>query len=148
MMLTLRFNLNQAKGMFFDRPAITNAMSKATRQALSKFGSFVRTRARTSIRKRKRASDPGQPPSSHTGLLRRNIFFGYDRQRESVVIGPTKLNAAGRGSPTIPAVIEEGGRAVNAKGRGIIIAPRPYMKPAYDAELPNVDRLWQNALTK
>ena len=52
----------------------------------------VRTTARHSIHKRKRTIAPGEPPSSHTGLLRRFIFFGYDRERRSVVIGPARLN--------------------------------------------------------
>lgn len=32
-------------------------------------------------------SAPGTPPHTHTGLLRRNIFFDLDRTTESVVVG-------------------------------------------------------------
>jgi len=85
------------KRMFFDRKAVTGAVGRATRKVFSRFGAFVRTAARSSIRRRKRVSAPGEPPSSHTGLLKRLIFFGYDRQRRSVVIGPQRLSRARHG---------------------------------------------------
>lgn len=37
--------------------------------------------------KAREPSAPGTPPHTHTGLLRRNIFFDLDRTSESVVIG-------------------------------------------------------------
>jgi hypothetical protein len=84
---------------------------------LSKFGAYVRTAAKSSIRKRKRASAPGSPPSSHTGLLKRFIYFGYDTAARSVVIGPVPLNQVSftedmrpvRG--TVPESLEYGGTA-------------------------------------
>jgi len=76
------------KQMFFDRDKVRKRTDAGTRRVLSRFGAYVRTTAKHSIRKRKRISEPGEPPSSHTGLLRRFIFFGYDRDRRSVVIGP------------------------------------------------------------
>ena len=82
---------DQAKGMFFDRKVVTNAVDRAARRVLSRFGAFVRRGARSSIRKRKRVAEPGMPPSSHTGLLKRNIFFLYEPHHSSVVIGPTLL---------------------------------------------------------
>ena len=83
--------IDQAKGMFFDRNVVANAVDRAERRVLSRFGAFVRRGARSSIRKRKRAAEPGMPPSSHTGLLKRNIFFLYEPSKSSVVIGPTQL---------------------------------------------------------
>ena len=85
------------KRMFFDRQAVISKVDAATRRVLSRFGAFVRRSAKSSIRKRKKAAPPGQPPSSHTGLLKKFIFFGYDADRRSVVIGPTRLNQKGRG---------------------------------------------------
>ena len=84
--------LQQAKGLFFDRASVMSAADRATRRVLSKFGAYVRQTARTSIRKRKSISQPGQPPSSHTGLLKRNIFFVFSPDTQSVVIGPILLN--------------------------------------------------------
>jgi ribosomal 50S subunit-associated protein YjgA (DUF615 family) len=82
--------LAKVKSSFFDRKIVIDAMDRAARNVLSKFGAFVRQRAKSSIRQRKRASDPGKPPSSHTGVLKDFIFFGYEADRQSVVIGPTK----------------------------------------------------------
>ncbi len=90
--------------VFFDDDKILDAVDKATRRNLSKFGAYVRQRARRSIRKRKKASAPGAPPSSHTGNLKRGIVFGYDRTRGSVVVGPIK-NRSG----VAPQTLEHGG---------------------------------------
>ena len=88
-MPAIGMKLNQAKGLFFDRQPVLNAVSRSERRVLSKFGAFVRRGARSSIRKRKSVSEPGSPPSSHTGLLRKMIFFVYEPARASVVIGPS-----------------------------------------------------------
>jgi len=71
----IRFEIKQ---LFFDSPKVVRAVDRTTRRVLSKFGAFVRRTARSSIRKRKRISEPGSPPSSHSGLLKKFIFFGYD----------------------------------------------------------------------
>jgi hypothetical protein len=110
------FKIDQAKGLFFDAPKIVAAVDRATRQVLSKFGAYVRTAARSSIRKRRRISEAGSPPSSHTGILKRFLYFGYDPERESVVIGPARTNQIfvdGNGQPEgglVPPVLEYGGR--------------------------------------
>jgi hypothetical protein len=98
--------LDKAKSMFFDRRAVQEACDRGTRQVLSKFGAYVRTSAKSSIRRRKKASEPGHPPSSHTGLLKKFIFFGYDTVAKSVVIGPTLL---ARRSGEAPEALEYGG---------------------------------------
>jgi hypothetical protein len=136
-----------AKASFFDRPAVTSAVEKAAIKVLSRFGAFVRTRARTSIRKKKGTSPPGGPPYSHVGLLRKFIFFSYDKSTESVVIGPTLIN-----SPTgAPENLEYGGTTerpawYRGKDKTIRIRPRPYMGPAFDAELPNLEPMWRDSV--
>jgi len=75
-------------------------------QVLSKFWAFVRQRARTSIRKRKGTSQPGSPPYSHVGLLRKFILFAYEPARQSVVIGPVLL----REGSDVLRLPEQGGR--------------------------------------
>lgn len=67
--------------MFFDTDRVKRAADMATRKNLSKAGAYVRTAARSSIRTRKAISPPGQPPGSHTGLLRKFIFFGYEEEQ-------------------------------------------------------------------
>jgi len=94
--------------MFFDSPRVMRAVDRATRRVLSRFGAFVRQTAKTSIRKRKRISRPGEPPSSHAGLLRAFIYFGYDADRRSVVIGPTPLHSREYRGGEVPALLEYG----------------------------------------
>ena len=113
------------KEMFFDRLKVTRAVDSGVRKVLSKFGAFVRTGARHSIRKRKAVSQPGQPPSSHVGLLRRLIYFGYDANRRSVVIGPTPL----RGTAEAPPLLEYGGRARLKSRKGKVVSATYRARP-------------------
>ena len=46
----LKLKIADVKKMFFDREAVTGAVDKASMKVLSKFGAFVRTAARQSIR--------------------------------------------------------------------------------------------------
>jgi hypothetical protein len=127
--------VEQFKKTFFDRSAVDKALDRALRRTLSRFGAFVRQRSKSSIRTRKATSQPGSPPTNRTGLLKKMIFFGYEPTAQTVVIGP----AAFKANPTAPAALEHGGVSVvrTRKGqRTARYAPRPYMKPAYDAELP------------
>lgn len=124
--------IDQAKGMFFDAPKVMRSVDAATRRVLSKFGAYVRTAAQSSmlghvtrkgfgakskVTNRKGTSKPGQPPTPHTGDLVKFIFFGYDAMRQSVVVGPTRLNKVSfsedmmptRG--TVPENLEYGGTA-------------------------------------
>jgi len=138
------------KQMFFDRNAVTSAVDRATRKVLSRFGAFVRTGARHSIRKRKCVSAPGEPPSSHTGLLRSFIFFGYDHGRRSVVIGPQRLNQKVGDAPH---ALEHGGLSTVVEGlrgrrrkRRVKIAARPFMGPAFEREKPKLPALWAKSV--
>lgn len=141
------------KDSFFDSELVMKALGDAERKTLSKFGAFVRTRAKTSIRpaiilnrKARRAakkagqsepkpqyqpSQPGEPPRSRTGILKRNIFFGYDADAHSVVIGPTLVG----GAPSdVPHRLEFGGEFKTKQGRIVRVKKRPYMQPALDKE--------------
>jgi len=138
------------KQMFFDSKAVTGAVDRATRRVFSRFGAFVRRGARSSIRKRKRISAPGEPPSSHTGLLRRFIFFGYDRQRRSVVIGPQRLNQK---IGDAPQALEHGGTSTIVEGlrghrrkRRVRMKARPYMGPAFEKEQPKLPAMWAGSV--
>lgn len=152
-MLTLK----AAKEGFFDREKILAAVDRARVRILSKFGAFVRTRAKTSIRKRKGSSPPAGPPYSHEGSLRRLITFGYDLSTKSAVVGPTLINR-----PTgAPAILEYGGATDISfqvfrrrsgknvrvtKSRKVKIAQRPFMHPALEAELPKFPELWRDSV--
>lgn len=128
-------------GSFFDSKKVIASTTAAERKVLSRFGAIVRTRARRSIRKRKKTSQVGRPPSSHTGLLRKKIFFGFDVGRRSVVIGPQKFKTG-----SALQALEYGGRSTDTKGRRIKIKARPFMGPAFADALPELPSLWRNSI--
>jgi hypothetical protein len=135
--------VRDAQGGFFDRAKVMSAIDPATRRVLSGFGAFVRRRARSSIRTRKRISTPGAPPSSHTGLLKQFIYFSFDAASRSVVIGPAKLN-----KPGDMAVLEHGGdTTLRRRGKSFRAhyEARPFMQPAFDAEIAagTIERMWR-----
>lgn len=143
--------INQSKSMFFDAPKVMRAVDAATRRVLSKFGAFVRTAARSSIRARKKSSAPGSPPSSHTGLLKRFIYFGYDASARSVVIGPALLR--GKSSEKALPALEYGGAStttVRRRGKRMTVASkvqaRPFMRPALKKEIPKLPPMWRDSV--
>ena len=141
------------KHVFFDRKKVIDRTDRTTRRVLSKFGAFVRQTARRSIRKRKRISEPGKPPSSHVGLLKRRIFFGYDPGSRSVVVGPAPLNQRSPyGDTTVPELLEEGGRVRRREKGGqtevLHYKARPYMGPALEKELPQLPAMWRNSIQR
>lgn len=152
--------LDQAKSMFFfDKEGKANpilrSLDAATRNVLSRFGAFVRRTAKASIRKRKAISEPGNPPSSHVGLLRQFIYFGYDPAQRSVVIGPTRLNAK---EESTPEHLEYGGTFVLCRDRVIGMKTivkagttlnyraRPFIRPAKEKELPKLPAMWRDSV--
>lgn len=169
-MIGFRGGISAAKGVFFDRQAVRSAVDRATRRVLSRFGAYVRRGAKSSIRKRKRVSEPGKPPSSRTGLLKKFIFFGYEPDTQSVVIGPVRLNST---PGTAPELLEHGGVVRVKRGRwmrrgrpgrgaqgrftdapwemvtagtALRYAPRPYMGPALARELPKLPGMWADSI--
>ncbi len=102
---------------FFDRAEVQNRLAKRERRAMSKIGAFVRTSARTSLKRRKAVSPAGSPPSVHSKdkvATLKNILFGYDPTKHSVVVGAVGLNQVNReasiqASRPVPAIMEFGG---------------------------------------
>ena len=135
-----------AVSIFFDGGKIVRAAEQASRGALMKAGAFIRRTARSSIRKRKRISDPGQPPSSHTGRLKGLILFAYDRTAETVVIGPL-----GTGRDQAGETLEHGRTVTRRDGRRrrrMRYRARPFMGPALQKETQagSLPKLWANAV--
>jgi hypothetical protein len=141
--MPVNWGINEFKKSFFDADAVKKKLDAGIRRVLSKAGAFVRTRARSSIRKRKKVSDPGQPPSSHEGSLKRLIFFAYDAGAQSVVTGPVRF-----GKGTAPQLLEFGGDALrvykSGRSKRQRYRARPFMKPAGEAELPKFRDLLRN----
>lgn len=139
----------RVKEFFFDKAKVIRAVDKARRAVLSKAGAFIRTTARHSLRRRKGAAPPGQPPHSHTGLLKRFLYFAYEPASDSVVIGPAKLNKPG----AAPRVLEHGGKTlIHQRQRGkvvrrrVSIEARPFMGPALEKERPRLPKLWAGSV--
>lgn len=131
------------KEQFFDRKKVEEEAKARGLKGLGKIGWFIRQKARGSQKKfgmarakpknlngkvyarwlneikNRPASAPGKPPNAHTDnpvATLRNILYGFDSWRGSVVIGPVRLNKKqylnGKLSAgTIPALHEFGGTA-------------------------------------
>jgi len=99
-------------------------------------GALVRTIARRSIRRRKKPSQPGKPPTNRTGTLKRFIFYSWDATTQSVVVGPERLPGAKTFTPA----------ALEGTRRRRHLQPRPYMRPAMDAARTKLPELWSGAI--
>ncbi len=150
----------RVKDLFFDRRAVKDAVRRGTRKALSKAGAYVRKRAKSRLRRRKRTSEPGESPSIHsrdeTRTLKR-ILFAFEPATEGVVVGPVGL---GTQRPTVPELMEGGGSQViveaspwksgdkwipigrrvprwaqRVRRRRATYEPRPFMGPALEEEI-------------
>jgi hypothetical protein len=127
-----KFDITALKKTFFDTKAVRDKVDPAVRKAFSKFGAFVRQRAKQSIKRRKGTSRIGDPPFAHTGAIKL-IFFSYDEQAKSVVIGPV---VAGSHSGA-PKNLEYSGTTI-VGGKQVHISPRPTMQPAAEYERRNL----------
>lgn len=144
------------KRLFFDKPAVMNAMDRATNRALSRLGAYVMSDAKRSLRKagpKTRPSTPPAPPRSRTGLLKERIKFAYEREKRTVVIGPMKLPRTRYDDNLI--MLEYGGKR-QMKGLGwghrrssiAVYKKRPFMQPAYDKNIGLAHKLYKDALAK
>lgn len=163
-MLTFKTN-------FFAEPQrLKFGIDRAAYAALSRFGSFVRQRDRSSLRYRKKPSVAGGPPSVHrsegftrkkknrktgqttrqaTSPLRELTFFAYDPSERSVVIGPAIFRSSKVGGGKAPKVIEEGGIGpVFSDGKRTVgrYTARPHTGPAFRAELPRAAELFKGQI--
>jgi hypothetical protein len=124
----------RVKNLFFDRQVVIDAIGKSAAASLSKIGAFLRTRAKSSMPKRKAPAAPGMPPSRHEGSLARFLFFSWDPGSRSIVVGPEKLDKPG----DVPRLMEFGGTVDRKSKHGTRLLnyrPHPYMGPALDAEI-------------
>ena len=135
----MTYSIGQAKAAFFDLEKVRKSAEKSTYRQLSKAGAFVRRTAKGLIRSQKKVSKAGNPPASHTGLLKQFIFFGLDSHKMSMFVGPVRLN---RSDGSAPGLLERGGIGKNKKR----YRKRPYMLPALEKEAPKFPQFWANDL--
>lgn len=144
-LVTVSFREGAIDTRAFDRPIAT-----AAEKVLVDFAERVVATARASITDSSAPSRPGDPPHSHTGALREGIDYVYDPDTQSVIIGAGKLSGQ---AADVPAILEVGGQSRITYRRGryfrtrsITIAPRPYITPAYNAELQQLPPHWQDTI--
>jgi len=101
----------------FDYKAVEKAQDRAARSSMIKQLAFIRTRARSSLRRRKTPSGPGQIPKVHAAsgnLNLKTIFFNLEMTSKgpSGHVGPVKLNQVPfvKQETTVPNALEQGGR--------------------------------------
>lgn len=136
------------KDSFFDRERVIEQIGRENAKRLGRAGAFIRRTARSSLRRRKGSSTPGNPPSVHSrdrSATLKNILFGLDG--ESVLIGPVGLSSRrlrNSSAQTVPELIEKGGTAM-VKGKRGRYSAFPFMEPALNKEVEagNVANLWK-----
>lgn len=145
--------LDEYKATFFDREKVRSAVNRAERRALSNFGARVRTRAISSVLRhpvrkgfgvksritnREGVSPAGTPPFAHLGYLPKFTFFAYDLAARSVIIGPARLNGVRADATALRTLEESGEERIVRRGiaRQATYRARPWMAPAFEAELP------------
>jgi hypothetical protein len=142
---TTKFGIN-LKTVFTPEP-VKVRLDAATYAKLSQVGQKVRMAAKSSIRRvpqKHPASPPGHPPYSPTGFLKASIFYGIDKARRAVVVGPVPLRGKRN---TAQRALEYGGRSITAAGKPIRIQQRPFMTPAFGAVLQrDVPAVFKNSL--
>ena len=124
--------------VLFNTRAVTQAVDRAKRRVLVAQGAYLRKIAQHQIPDRRGPSRPGNPPHSHTGILRQRLFFAYDRAAESVVVGPQVFNPS-----DAPGLLEHGGLIPRT---GKPLAARPFMGPALERAEPKLASLWHDSV--
>ncbi|VTR92817.1 Uncharacterized protein OS=Isosphaera pallida (strain ATCC 43644 / DSM 9630 / IS1B) GN=Isop_2430 PE=4 SV=1 [Gemmata massiliana] len=152
------FSFDALKNSFFDTKAVMAAAKNEYRKTASRFGAYTRTRMKSSLRYKPGKSKPGHPPHVHRSRskytrpkkatdgttvrrqvspLKELIFFAFDHETQSVVIGPVKFGTAA--DVKVPGLLEKGGAGTFKAGRSGerkrgVWSARPFVKPAGDAE--------------
>lgn len=108
----------------------------ASIKSLGHAGASIRLVARRSIRKRQKASEPGQPPHTRKGQLRRAIVYAVEKREERVVIGPEHAVVG-----PVGLAHEFGGRF-----RGDRYKPRPFMGPSLMKVKDRLPRKWAGSV--
>lgn len=107
---------------------ITKAIQKAKAGSLPAVGYLISTLAKQKIQRSKTPSQPGTPPATRKGLLRKAIRYALAPDKQSVVIGPTASLVGKAGTAH-----EFGG-----KYRGQRFPERPFMGPSLADALPQI----------
>ena len=105
-------------------------------KSLGHAGAAIRLTAKRSIRRRKKASPEGQPPSTRKGQLRGAIRYEVEKQKDLVVIGPEHSKVG-----TSASAHEHGGRYKRQR-----YPKRPFMGPALNKTKDRLPKLWAGSV--
>lgn len=118
-----------------------SVMPDAQKKVGGRQGALIRTIARRSLRKRKKVSEPGNPPTNREGLLKKFLFFAWDASEQAVFTGPEKLGKTG----SVPHLLEHGGVAT-VGGKSVRYEARPTMQLALGEAMATLPELWGGAV--
>lgn len=157
---------------------VVKAADRTAFRVMRRFGAYVMTVARRSMRpasrvklnelpederkkiqaKKKRGekvhlqfkpSEEGEPPRYIEKTLRKLLLFAYQPKTRGVVVGPERFRTKAR---DVPRILEEGGVSKYTwgpkKGQRKTIKARPYMGPALKQNLPKLPAMWRDAIKK
>lgn len=144
----MRVNFKTIKGQFFDRKVVQDQLDPIERRYLNRVGGLTRKIARRSMRsggKKRRRSVAGEPPRYQMyPLLRKHLYYWYDRKSRSVTIAPAILRRGG----AVPDTLEKGGIVPYGWMRGRALEPRPFMRPALERVEPQMSQIWAQSQNK
>ena len=120
----------------FDEDGLVAWMARASRESLKRAGAYVRRVAQRKVVTSPKPSQPGQPPHSRHGLLKRGLLFGLERDGKSVLVGPG-FRFVGESM----SAHEFGG-----KYRRERYPKRPLMGPSLKESVPHLARMWDGAV--
>lgn len=107
---------------------IVKAIGRAKAGSLPSVGYLISTIAKQKIQRSKEPSQPGSPPTTRKGLMRRAIRYAVAPDKQSVAIGP------------VASLVGQAGMAheFGGKYRGSKYPARPFMGPSLDEALPQI----------
>ena len=120
----------------FDANGLVARAAKASVDVLRRMGAYIRRAAQSKVRQSRNPSQPGEPPHTHRGALKRGILFGVDRRTNSVVVGPSV-----RFVGTSMQAHEFGGGYKRER-----YPKRPLMGPSLRESAPHLAKMWENAV--
>lgn len=131
-----------------DPGPVNRAYQDAERKVLTEAARRGRVLARSAMRRRKRASRPGEAPSVRKGQLKRFLVYAYEPGKHVSLFGPRKLSGAVQDTPE---ALEKGLAVTRRVGRKRIakrikIDKRPAMVPALDVVRPDLPAMWRGAV--
>ena len=120
----------------FDADGLVARVAKASLNVLRRMGAYIRRAAQSKVRQSRNPSQPGEPPHTRRGALKRGILFGVDRRTNSVVVGPSV-----RFVGTSMQAHEFGGGYKRER-----YPKRPLMGPSLRESAPHLAKMWENAV--